>query len=518
VNVSGSESEDHQGAHDSAAAHERGATPELTALRTALETCRKGIWSWDLHSGQLTWSTQLAGPGPQNQHSAVLPRELLELDNDWLAEIIRQALDTGNPAQAGRLVSVPGERDEHSIEAVVIPVTNGDQMVKILGVCRDTTEHLRVAHEIHVRSRQQDALARLSERALIESDLQKFFDEVVESVAEILGVELVKILELLPGDSQLLLRAGVGWHPGLVGHALISTGRNSQAGYTLAAGRPVIVEDLASETRFAGQPILHDHSVVSGTSAPIAGRDGRAYGVLSAHSSRRVKFHDYDVSFVAAVANVVAGAIQRSQLDRRHDLMIRELRHRSGNLFAQLLALLSQTAKNSRNVADLVEKYEGRVLAIANTHRLITEDGWKSISLIALLTMQFSPYLDRISFHGADVLLEPDPTFGLSMAMHELFTNACQHGSLSSQAGRVDIAWSVAHTRLGPTLTLDWKETGSGTALKRSRRPGFGSRLISMVIERQLNGKVEQSIAAEGWSVRLTVPLTQDRWAPGASR
>ena len=63
----------------------------------------------------------------------------------------------------------------------------------------------------------------------------------------------------------------------------------------------------------------------------------------------RRKFSEYDVSFLAAVANVIAGAIQRLQLDQRQELMIRELRHRSGNLFSQLLALFSQTAKNSKN-------------------------------------------------------------------------------------------------------------------------------------------------------------------------
>jgi two-component sensor histidine kinase len=62
---------------------------------------------------------------------------------------------------------------------------------------------------------------------------------------------------------------------------------------------------------------------------------------------------------------------------------------------------------------------------------------------------------------------------------------------------------------------LDWKESG-GPAPKRSRRPGFGTRLINMVIERQLNGEVEQSFGAEGLEVKLIVPLTHERWPGGA--
>ncbi len=100
---------------------------------------------------------------------------------------------------------------------------------------------------------------------------------------------------------------------------------------------------------------------------------------------------------------MIAGAIQRRQLDQRHELMIRELRHRSGNLFSQLLALFSQTAKTSRSVADLTTKYEARVLALAGAHRLITEGGWKATSLTELLRALLGPYLDRIALAGPDV-------------------------------------------------------------------------------------------------------------------
>ena len=277
------------------------------------------------------------------------------------------------------------------------------------------------------------------------------------SIAEILDVEFVKILELVPGDAELLLRAGVGWKPGLVGRAHVSTLRGSQAGYTLAAGGPVVVENLATETRFESPTLLHEHGVVAGLSCPIAGRDGRAYGVLGAHTAKPRQFSESDVSFLTAVANVIAGAIQRRQLDQRHELMIRELRHRSGNLFSQLLALFSQTAKNSKNLAELVPKYEARVLALANAHRLVTEGGWKSASLIELLNILLAPYLDRITFAGPNVFLEADPTFGLSMAIHELTTNASKHGSLSTRdrPGRSDLAGQAHRSRADLAVELE---------------------------------------------------------------
>jgi two-component sensor histidine kinase len=168
-------------------------------------------------------------------------------------------------------------------------------------------------------------------------------------------------------------------------------------------------------------------------------------------------------------------------------------------------------------VPDLVIKYEARVLALANAHRLITEGGWKSTSLNELLNTLLAPFLDRISFNGPNVFLEPDSAFGLSLAVHELATNATKHGSLTEPAGRVDLTWSVTRTQQGLTLVLDWKES-RGPAPKRNRRAGFGSRLINMVIERQLNGQVQQSFTPQGMEARMIVPLTHERWPGGQVR
>jgi PAS domain S-box-containing protein len=494
---------------------------DLESFRRAFDAGQVGVWAWDLRSHHLTWSTKLEDfhgrpDSVFDGRLSIAPQDFASQDATGVLAAIGKSLQTQEPCRLEYRLPGRPEREERWFEALVTVIVEDGKAVQMLGMCRDVTERLRINREVRVRARQQETLARLGERALAESDLQKYFNEAVSTVGEILDVEMVKILELVPGDAELLLRAGIGWEPGLIGTATVSTGRETQAGYTLASGRPVMVEDLASEKRFTGEPLLRKPGVVSGLTTPIAGRDGRAYGVLGAHTAKRRKFNDYDVAFLAAVANVLAGAIQRRQLDQRHELMIRELRHRSGNLFSQLLALFSQTAKNSRNLADLVAKYEARVLALANAHRLITEGGWKSTSLAELLNTLLAAFLDRISFSGPNVFLEPDPTFGLSMAVHELATNASKHGSLSVASGRVDLSWSVTHTQQGLTLVLDWKEN-RGPPPRRSRRPGFGSRLINMVIERQLNGQVEQSFAPDGLQARLTVPLTHERW-PGGSR
>ena len=370
--------------------------------------------------------------------------------------------------------------------------------------------------ELRSRIKQQEALAQLGERALVEGDLEKLLNDVVSTVALTLAVDFVEVLELMPGDTDLLLRAGFGWKAGSVGSIVTSRESGNYARQVLDSAVPVVVADFAAETRFKIPQYLCDHACVSGMSTVVTGRDGRAYGVLGVCTNKPRVFDVAHTAFLAAVGNLLAGAIQRRQLEQRHELMIRELRHRSGNLFSQLLSLFSQTARNSKTMADLKAKYQARVLALANAHRLITEAGWKSTSLAELLRVVLGPYLDRISFDGPNVDLEPDPTFSLSAALHELADNAVKHGSLSRQQGRIDLSWSLARAEPGTALIFNWLERG-GRPARRSRRRGFGSRLISLVIERQMNGKVERNYGRAGLAVRMYIPLTHQRWpAPAA--
>ncbi len=196
--------------------------------------------------------------------------------------------------------------------------------------------------------------------------------------------------------------------------------------------------------------------------------------------------------------------------------MIRDMRHRSGNLFSQLLALFSQTARTSKNIPDLASKYQARVLAMADAHRLLTEGGWKSIPIMELLYVVLGPYVDRATLDGPNIDLEPDPVFNLSAALHELAANAIKHGSLSRPKGQLDLRWSASRTQRGMTLTLDWVEK-NGPLARRPRKTGFGARLIDLVIERQLNGEVTRSFSRKGLAVKLVVPLTHERWPSPAT-
>lgn len=168
--------------------------------------------------------------------------------------------------------------------------------------------------ELAVRAKQQSVIAYLGQRALSGVDIQALMDEAVQIVAQTLGVEFSKILQLLPAGDKLLLVSGVGWKEGTVGRVTVDASLGSQAGYTLSSNEPVIVEDLILETRFSGPSLLIEHGVVSGMSVVIPGRS-RPFGVLGAHTSQRRIFSQDDVHFLQSVANILAAAIERKRVE-----------------------------------------------------------------------------------------------------------------------------------------------------------------------------------------------------------
>ena len=174
--------------------------------------------------------------------------------------------------------------------------------------------HEQIEKELNLRLRQQAALAELGRRALSSTDLESLFDTSVHLVAQTLEVEYCEVLELLPNGAGLLLRAGLGWREGHIGHTNVDAGDKSQAGYTLLSSTPVIVKDLDQETRFSPPQFLLDHRVRSGMTVVIPGRN-QPFGILGMHSTQPRSFSEEDARFLQAVANLLASSIARLELE-----------------------------------------------------------------------------------------------------------------------------------------------------------------------------------------------------------
>ncbi|MDS0284617.1 GAF domain-containing protein [Haloarcula onubensis] len=172
---------------------------------------------------------------------------------------------------------------------------------------RDTGEE----SDLQQRVRQQEVVAELGQHALAERDIESLLQRACGEVAETLGTDYCKVLELADDGEELLLRSGVGWRDGIVGTTTVSaTDDDSQAAHTLATDEPVVVEDLRTEARFSGPDLLTDHGVRSGISV-IIGTTEKPWGILGTHDRACKSFAVDDVNFVQSVANILASAIGR---------------------------------------------------------------------------------------------------------------------------------------------------------------------------------------------------------------
>jgi PAS domain S-box-containing protein len=292
-------------------------------LRLAADAAGVYAWTWDLATDRVTWADGLEGalalpPGGfggsiEAFRALVHPDDTLSVETELKRAI---AGETSRYGATFRMLRADGSIRWTQTRGMVVRDDQG-RPVRVVGMDHDITEQKAAEVALRVREAQQAAVARLGQFALATTSAQAVMDEAVHTVAKTLKVEFAKVLELRPGGQELLLRAGRGWSADYpVGRAVVSAGRQSQAGYTLLVGAgPVIVKDLRTEKRFEGPPLLHQHGVVSGMSVIIRGNGAgtQPYGVLGAHSHQHQAFTEHDIRFLEAVANLIASAVQRER-------------------------------------------------------------------------------------------------------------------------------------------------------------------------------------------------------------
>jgi two-component sensor histidine kinase len=202
----------------------------------------------------------------------------------------------------------------------------------------------------------------------------------------------------------------------------------------------------------------------------------------------------------------------RAEIDRsrhlqdRQTLMLHELNHRVRNTLATVQAL----ARQGQREADRGARLEGRILALSSTHDLLWRDDWSGASLQAILESALAPFqadtTHRFSLDGPDLTLPARYVLALGMTFHELITNAVRYGALATEMGRIDVVWTATQDGEDCRLQIVWRESG-GPPVTEPQRRGFGTRLITSGITRELGGTVDLTFAPEGVRCTLDVPL-----------
>lgn len=187
-------------------------------------------------------------------------------------------------------------------------------------------------------------------------------------------------------------------------------------------------------------------------------------------------------------------------------LMVLELNHRVKNNLATVQAIAVQTLRGSERPEEAREAFLRRITALAAAHDILTREQWEGVGVgdIAEGVLHALDADRRVKLDGPDLRLAPKAALSLSMAFHELGTNALKYGALSCADGEVRLGWRVAGEP--PMLEVSWCERGGPPVAPPASR-GFGSRLLERGLAAELRGQVEMRFEPDGLSCAIRAPL-----------
>jgi PAS domain S-box-containing protein len=403
-------------------------------------------------------------------------------------------------------------------------------------VFRDITERKRAEEGLKARARQQALVAKLGQHALAGTDLSALMDEAVTVVVQSLGVEYSKVLELLPDRDTFLLRAGVGWKEGLVGHATMDAKAYSETVCTLPASEPIVVDDLRTAARCNGPRLLYEHGVVSGVSVIIPS-PSRPFGVLGVYTTKRRAFTMDDIHFLQSVANILATATERKQTEESRTRLIervmsaqeeerrriaRELHDETGQSLTSLLVGLrliadTRTLKKAKIQANQLRHIAVRILdnlrrLARGLHPSILDDLGLVVALARYTTEYAQSHGITVNVHteGLDSSRLPSAVeTALYRIMQEALTNIARHAA----AKNVRIA--LMRQPLGVCMIVE--DDGRGfdveTTLRTSTTTGHLG-LFSMCERAMLLGGSVTIESKRGKGTTIFVQVPFEDWVP----
>jgi PAS domain S-box-containing protein len=206
---------------------------------------------------------------------------------------------------------------------------------------------------------------------------------------------------------------------------------------------------------------------------------------------------------IIRISGVTVDITDRKDAEERQALLAREVDHRARNALALVQSIVRLT--RSDTIKSYIAAVDGRIGALSRAHTLLAQSRWQGADLARLVEEELAPYRAgddaKITATGPDVSLEPRTAQTLALALHELSTNAAKYGALSVMPGRVGVTWELQPD----SLVLRWSESG-GPVTAPPASPGFGIRVISASIERQLEGETAFHWRPEGLHCSLRVP------------
>jgi PAS domain S-box-containing protein len=225
----------------------------------------------------------------------------------------------------------------------------------------------------------------------------------------------------------------------------------------------------------------------SGMMMPLLDADGRPQGFL----------------------NILRDRTEIKAAMERRELLMAEMNHRIKNTFATVQAVAAQTRRHAGTAAEFQAAFDARLMVLARSNDVLIRADWHDAPLRDVIEGALDAYggeFGRITVEGPSVLLAASLAMTISLAFHELATNAVRYGALSVPAGRVGVSWTTPPTRKGGSrVDIVWRERG-GPAVEPPQRRGFGSQLLERGMPS--GGTVKLDFQPEGLECRICLPLS----------
>jgi two-component system, sensor histidine kinase PdtaS len=298
--------------------------------------------------------------------------------------------------------------------------------------------------ELPYRLRQQSLLGEFSRTAIQTRDHRRILQRATELCALGLETRFSKVLEYVPDQERLMVRAGVGWAPGTIDVVSLAADMGSPAGYAYHTSESVMSNHLEVETRFRTPSLLTQHGIRRAINVLIegGGESKSFFGVLEVDSPDAGQFDEADADFLAAFAGLLGVAIERQQADAKleealehQSLLTREMSHRIKNSLTSVVGLLRVQARSapSEDVRNALKDAGARVATIAQVHDHL----WRGERIGFIDLADFMNELCRklngstegipLHCHVEPMLLSADHAIPLGLLVNELVTNAVKY-------------------------------------------------------------------------------------------
>ncbi|HWH18075.1 MAG TPA: HWE histidine kinase domain-containing protein [Allosphingosinicella sp.] len=478
-----------------------------TALDAVVVMRRDGtVAAWnDIAKAAFGWSASEAVGRPMVD--LIIPAQHREAHCQGLERYNR----TGEERVLNRRIEITAidkNRREFPIELSITTAPIADEVV-FVGFLRDISKRRETEARLERQAREAQLLFDVTRLAADTGSFEAALKACLEAISHITGWPVGHALILQRNE---LVSTSV-WHEEIENSAAALKEATARLKFTpgvglpgivLETGEPAWISDADEDPNFPRK----GRGFGAAFGFPIKS-EGRIIAVLEFFAHGKAQPDPELMLTVRTLGEQVGRVLERKRTEEHQRLLINELNHRVKNTLAIVQSVAAQTFKGEAADPAAKQAFESRLGALAAAHDVLTAENWESASLDEVVRktgLGCGADGGRIQVEGPDVRLAPRTAVFLSMALHELCTNAVKYGSLSNASGTVAVSWDVLETPGGEELRLQWQEMGGPPVVPPSAR-GFGTRMIERGLASELGGTVRLEFMPKGLRCLVVAPL-----------